>query len=104
MPPRIFISYRREDAAGDAGRLADHLHRRFGRDHVFLDIDTIDPGTDFVRMLQASLRETAVVLVVIGTRWTSVRDSSGLRRLGPPHENGRAPTIVTPASGSSRSE
>ena len=72
MPPRIFISYRREDAAGDAGRLADHLNRRFGRGQVFLDIDTIDPGTDFVRVLQSSLRETAAVLVVIGQRWTSV--------------------------------
>ena len=81
MPPRIFISYRREDAAGDAGRLADHLNRRFGRGQVFLDIDTIDPGTDFVRVLQSSLRETAAVLVVIGQRWTSVSYSSGVRRL-----------------------
>lgn len=81
MPPRIFISYRRDDAAGDAGRLADHLNLRFGRGQVFLDIDTIDPGTDFVQVLQASLRETAAVLVVIGPRWTSARDSSGVRRL-----------------------
>ena len=81
MPPRIFVSYRREDAAGDAGRLADHLNRRFGRGQVFLDIDTIDPGTDFVRVLQSSLRETAAVLVVIGQRWTSVSNSSGVRRL-----------------------
>jgi tetratricopeptide (TPR) repeat protein len=81
MPPRIFISYRRDDAAGEAGRLADHLNRRFGRGLVFLDIDTIDPGTDFVRVLQSSLRETAAVLVVIGQRWTSARDSAGGRRL-----------------------
>jgi tetratricopeptide (TPR) repeat protein len=81
MPPRIFISYRREDAAGDAGRLADHLHRRFGKNQVFLDIDTIDPGTDFVQVLHESLQETAAVLVVIGPRWTSVRDAGGIRRL-----------------------
>ena len=81
MPPRIFISYRREDAAGDAGRLADHLHRRFGKDQVFLDIDTIDPGRDFVQVLQSSLRETAAVLVVIGPRWTSLVDANGTRRL-----------------------
>jgi len=30
MPPRVFVSYRRDDAAGDAGRLADYLQRRFG--------------------------------------------------------------------------
>lgn len=79
--PRIFISYRRDDAAGDAGRLADHLQRRFGRDRVFLDIDTIDPGTDFVQVLHASLQETAAVLVVIGPRWTTARDAAGARRL-----------------------
>ena len=81
MPPRIFISYRRDDAAGDAGRLAAHLTRRFGKDQVFLDIDTIDPGTDFVRVLHKSLQETAAVLVVIGPRWTSARAANGTRRL-----------------------
>ncbi|HZM94425.1 MAG TPA: toll/interleukin-1 receptor domain-containing protein [Vicinamibacterales bacterium] len=81
MPPRIFISYRRDDAAGDAGRLADHLIRRFGRNQVFLDIDTIDPGTDFVRVLHKSLQETAAVLVVIGPRWTSALAANGARRL-----------------------
>ena len=81
MAPRIFISYRRDDAAGDAGRLADHLHRRFGKHRVFLDIDTIDPGTDFVRVLHASLQETAAVLVVIGPRWTSIRNAEGAPRL-----------------------
>jgi Flp pilus assembly protein TadD len=86
MPPRIFISYRREDAAGDAGRLADHLHRRFGKAQVFLDIDTIDPGTDFVKVLRSSLEETAVVLVVIGPRWTLLVDRSGARRLDSPND------------------
>jgi hypothetical protein len=81
MPPRIFISYRRDDAAGEAGRLADHMNRRFGRGQVFLDIDTIDPGRDFVKVLQSSLRETAAVLVVIGRRWTAVVDTTGARRL-----------------------
>ena len=81
MPPRIFISYRRDDAAGEAGRLADHMNRRFGRGQVFLDIDTIDPGTDFVKVLQSSLRETAAVLVVIGRQWASVADGAGTRRL-----------------------
>jgi tetratricopeptide (TPR) repeat protein len=79
--PRIFISYRRDDAAGDAGRLADHLQRHFGRDQVFLDIDTIDPGRDFVQVLHASLQETAAVLVVIGPRWTTASDAAGARRL-----------------------
>ena len=84
MPPRIFISYRRDDAAGDAGRLADHVQRRFGADRVFLDIDTIEPGSDFVRALRGSLQETAVMLVVIGPRWTALRAADGSRRLDDP--------------------
>ncbi len=84
MAARIFVSYRRDDAASAAGRLADHLNRRFGAGHVFLDIDTIEPGTDFVSVLRDSLQQTAVVLVVIGRRWTSLRDASGRRRLDDP--------------------
>jgi TIR domain len=86
MAPRIFISYRREDAAGDAGRLADHLNRRFGPARIFLDIDTIDPGTDFEHVLQASLEETAALLVVIGPRWTSLVKADGSRRLDDPND------------------
>ena len=81
---RIFISYRRDDAAGDAGRLADHLHKRFGPERVFLDIETIEPGTDFVQVLHRSLKETAAVLVVIGRRWADITDAAGARRLDDP--------------------
>lgn len=82
--PRLFISYRRDDAAGDAGRLADHLYRRFGADRVFLDIDTIEPGRDFVRVLENSLQQTAAVLVVIGRQWAGIRGVDGTKRLDNP--------------------
>ena len=81
---RVFISYRRDDAAGEAGRLADHLQKRFGADRVFLDIETIEPGTDFVQVLQRSLKETAAVLVVIGRQWVDIRNAAGARRLDDP--------------------
>ena len=44
----IFISYRREDSAPYAGRLYDWLSHRFGKESIFIDIDTIQPGEDFV--------------------------------------------------------
>jgi hypothetical protein len=81
MASRIFISYRREDAAADAGRLADYLSQRFGRDRVFLDVDAINPGTDFVQVLHTSLEQTAAVLIVIGPRWVTVTAGDGTRRL-----------------------
>jgi hypothetical protein len=83
---RIFISYRRADAAGDAGRLADHLQRRFGAERLFLDVDTIEPGADFVRVLRESLQQTVAMLVVIGTSWTSLRDPDGTRRIDNPND------------------
>ena len=53
--PRIFISYRRDDSAGHAGRLFDRLVDHFGRDQVFIDIDTIKPGLDFVEVVQQAI-------------------------------------------------
>lgn len=41
--PKIFVSYRRDDTSGYTGRLCDALTDRFGRDHVFFDIDTLQP-------------------------------------------------------------
>ncbi|NOT26868.1 MAG: toll/interleukin-1 receptor domain-containing protein [Acidobacteria bacterium] len=82
----IFISYRRDDSAGEAGRLADHLAQRFGRDRVFIDIDTIAPGTDFIVELERALSTTAVVLVVIGRRWLTASDAQGERRLDSPND------------------
>jgi hypothetical protein len=86
MPARIFISYRREDAASDAGRLSDHLTRRFGHDRVFLDVDTIEPGADFVQVLHRSLEQTAAVLIVIGPHWVSAAAADGTRRLDKPSD------------------
>jgi hypothetical protein len=86
MASRIFISYRRDDSAGHAGRLADHLHKRFGAARVFLDIDTIQAGTDFPTVLHTSLQETAAMLVIIGPRWTSLAGDDGVRRLDDPHD------------------
>jgi hypothetical protein len=82
----IFISYRRDDSAGEAGRLADHLRQRFGRDRVFIDIDAIAPGTDFIVELERALTTTAVVLVIIGRRWLSAADGEGRRRLEAPDD------------------
>jgi serine/threonine-protein kinase len=76
----IFISYRREDSAGHAGHLYDRLVREFGP-HVFMDVDSLDPGVDFVERLEEALASCDVVLAVIGRAWSSIRDANGLQRL-----------------------
>ena len=51
MAGGIFISYRRDDSKHAAGRLVDHLARTFSRNQLFMDVDNIDLGLDFVRIL-----------------------------------------------------
>jgi hypothetical protein len=45
----IFLSYRRQESMHVAGRLYDRLAGHFGTPRVFMDVDTIEPGVDFVQ-------------------------------------------------------
>jgi hypothetical protein len=83
---RVFLSYRREDSAAYAGRLADELRRRLGRSDVFLDVAEIRPGRDFTEAIDAALAQSDAVLVVIGPRWLSVATADGGRRLADPDD------------------
>lgn len=78
---RIFVSYRREDSAGHAGRVYDHLCAFFGPGRVFMDVEAIDPGIDFAQMLENRITRAEVVVVVIGRQWLSVRAPNGKLRL-----------------------
>ncbi len=78
---RIFISYRRSDAGGYAGRLYDRLSSHFGTNHTFIDVDHIDPGDDFARTIDERMRKADVVLVLIGPRWLTAADADGRARL-----------------------
>jgi hypothetical protein len=55
----IFICYRRDDTAGHAGRLFDRLGTRFGADRIFIDVDKIGPGVDFIRKIEEAVLETS---------------------------------------------
>jgi TIR domain len=84
--PWIFLSYRREDAAGHAGRLYDHLVERFGSGKVFMDRDAIRPGSDFTKVIKRALDECDVLVVLIGRRWLNCTDPAGRRRLDDPKD------------------
>ncbi len=79
--PTIFLSYRRGDTSGYAGRLYDHLVQEFGKRRVFMDIDTLEPGVDFIDALQETLRSSDVLLLLMGWQWTSIADRKGKTRL-----------------------
>jgi len=80
----IFISYRRDDSRHAAGRLGDDLAAVFGPARIFRDVESIDPGVDFEVALEQALKGCAVMLVVIGSRWLSITDKDGRRRLDQP--------------------
>jgi hypothetical protein len=77
----VFLSYRREDSAAYAGRLFDDLTDQFGGDAVFMDIDTIAVGSDFVEVIEQAVAACDVMLTLIGPRWLTVTDREGRRRL-----------------------
>ncbi len=82
----IFISYRRDDTEGHAGRLFEDLCERFGRGAVFMDVSGIEPGRDFRRVIETQVASCGVLLAVIGRNWLSVADRDGKRRLDDPYD------------------
>ena len=83
----IFISYRREDASAYAGRIHDRLIQHFGdRVNVFIDIDSVNPGADFVDALERGVASCQVVIALLGRAWVTVTDSQGRQRIHNAHD------------------
>jgi hypothetical protein len=81
---RVFISYRREDSAAYAGRIQDRLERELGSDLLFIDVDGIPLGVNFVKVLREEVAQCGVLLAMIGPNWLDVRHEDGTRRLDNP--------------------
>jgi hypothetical protein len=85
MAQRIFISYRRDDSRGYAGRLQGDLSRRYSDEHVFRDVE-IPPGADFGEYITGLVDKCNVVLAIIGPGWLDARDREGERRIDKPDD------------------
>jgi len=84
---KIFLSYRRNDSRAEAGRINDQLIRKFGRRAVFLDVDSIPLGEDFIIFLNQEATGCAALLAIIGEDWLEARDgSTGSRRIDDPND------------------
>jgi hypothetical protein len=86
MSGKIFINYRRGDDPGFTGRLFDRLEAAFTTDQLFMDIDSIEPGLDFVRVLEDQVDRCDIFLAVIGPNWLDAQDDEGSRRLDNDHD------------------
>ena len=77
----IFLCYRREDTQDAAGRLHDRLVDTYGRDRVFMDIDSVPLGIDFVEHVTEQIGKCSAVIVMIGKQWQTIKDKKRRRRL-----------------------
>jgi hypothetical protein len=83
---KIFINYRRGDTIATAGRLHDRLAKAFGRDNIFMDVDHIPAGVDFVGHLEKQIAACDVLLALIGHGWLNATDTAGQRRIDDPND------------------
>lgn len=81
----VFISYRRDDAAGFAQVIRDRLIDHVPRERVFMDVHDIDAGTDFVKRLEAKVDSCDVLIALIGRRWAG-DPATGRSRLDDPDD------------------
>jgi len=76
----IFLSYRRGPGASETvGRLHDRLAAKYGKSNVFMDVDTVRPGSDFVSAVSQAIESSEVVLAVIDPQWAV--DAAGRDRI-----------------------
>src|SRR6516164_3292261 len=81
MSGQIFISYRREESRWSARSLHDRLCRTFDPEQIFMDIDSIALGEDFVKAVETTVAKCDVLIAVIGNNWLTSKNDRGDRRL-----------------------
>jgi hypothetical protein len=86
MRGQIFISYRREESSAWAGRLSDRLSNHFPSNQIFMDVDSVDLGEDFVKTIEKTVGSCDVLIAVIGKGWLISCDQEGQRRLDNPED------------------
>src|SRR5262249_11752896 len=84
--PKLFISYRREYTEFGARHIYQLLVSHCGKEAIFMDIDTIPLGVDFVEHLSRAVGQCDIVLAMIGEKWLDIRNAKGLRRLDDPSD------------------
>jgi len=84
--PGVFLSYRRNDSGGWAGRIRDHLVVRYGEDHVWQDVEDLTVGSDYLPQILKSIAAADAVLILIGPHWLDERSPRGTTRLADPKD------------------
>jgi TIR domain len=86
IPIGVFISYRRDDTAAYAGRLYDHVSEHMDKDRVFMDLDKIPGGVDFVAAMKTAIESAQAMIVVMGPKWLTIKFRDGRPRIQDPSD------------------
>jgi GTPase SAR1 family protein len=86
MSGKIFINYRRGDDSGFTGRVFDRLVRRYTSSDIFMDVDSIPPGSNFPDLLAEWIGHCDVFLSIIGRNWENATCNNSIRRLDDPND------------------
>jgi hypothetical protein len=62
------------------------LAAHFDPDHVFMDVDTVEPGEDFMEVIEQKIAGCRALIAVIGRGWLGGAGSGGTRRLDNPED------------------
>jgi hypothetical protein len=81
MTGSVFISYRREDSSGYARAIYNELRDKLGSENIFMDVDAIEPGLDFIKAIEGAVGRCDILLAMIGPRWLAAGGESGPRLL-----------------------
>jgi len=81
MTAAIFLSYRRKESLVEARAIYERLRADFGGDSVFIDLEGLDYGVDFVDVLEEQLANCAVMLALIGPNWLGITPGIQTRRI-----------------------
>jgi photosystem II stability/assembly factor-like uncharacterized protein len=95
----IFISYRRGGAPAHARAVFERLRNEFGSGEVFIDVEGIDFGLDFVEILSKQLNDCQVILALIDPQWATALDTQGRRRIDREHDYVRTEIVMALARG-----
>ncbi len=79
MTGRVFISYRRQDSSGFARAIYNELRGHLDPDGIFMDVDTIEPGLDFVKAIEDAVGRCSILLALIGPQWLDGGKEKGHR-------------------------
>ena len=77
----VFINYRRSDTEALAGRIQERMAKALVGRKVFLDSTSIELGSNFEETIETKVKESEIVLVLIGGQWLETGKSDTNQRL-----------------------